>query len=224
MTKKTYLGLRPKKALFGAAASFAIIICGLASSQAFYEIIISVFSIMTILYVVEGKWIGCACGIIFCLVYALAVSFTRQFYGLMVFQLFICMPLYAVSLVNWKKNQNKNTVAVKRLKANRFILVVVASAAAYCVLFATLQAVGSSNAVFDSLTVIFGMSGMTLMSLRYAEQWYFHLASNLSAVVMWLIKSFESIINLNFLIIALIFAASNIIGLVSWLKMGNNGE
>lgn len=221
MIKKRYFGLSTVKLLLIVVMSAAVIACGLLSAQKFYEIIISVFSIITIIYISEGKIAGCACGMVYSVAYA-AVCFSRQIYGLSVYMILIILPLYAISLFTWKKNQNKGAVEVKRLPAVKLILVLAASFIIYWGIFFLLRAVGSSNIVFDSLTLVFGISGMTLLSLRYVEQWYFNIASNVSVSVLWVFKSVESISNLNFLIVAVIFVVSNVIGLVSWRKMEKN--
>jgi len=223
MTEKTYMGLHPGKLLLGVIMSLAITVCGILSKQIFYEIIISIFSVVTILYVIEGKMAGCVCGVIFCVVYA-AVCFTRQIYGLMFFQIFIGIPSYGVSLFTWKKNQAGNRVAVKRLSAVKLAIITVASFAGYWGLFMLLGAIGSSNVIFDSLTLVFGTCGMVLLSLRYVEQWYFNIAASISVAVLWAFKLTESISNLNFMIVSVVFLICNIIGLVSWIKMGDNDK
>ena len=216
--KKTYFGLGPAKLLLIAALSAAVIACGALSAQKFYEIMLSVFSIITIAYISQGKVTGCVCGIIYSAAYA-AVCFSRQIYGLAVFMILLVVPLYIISLFTWKKNQNKGAVEVKRLPAAKLVLVLIASFAGYWCIFFLLGAVGSSDVLFDSLTLVFGISGMTLLSLRYVEQWYFNIASNVSVSLLWLFKSLEDASNLNFMVVAVIFVASNVVGLVSWIKM-----
>lgn len=218
MVKKTYLGLGPKKFIMAITMSLAVFICGLLSKQEFYEIAVSALAVVTIIFLSEGKTIGCILGTVYSVAYA-AVCFSRQLYGLAFFMAFLVLPLYVISLFTWKKNQNKGAVEIKRLSAAKLILVIAASVAGYCCIFFVLGKVGSSNAPLDSLTIVFGMAGMVLLSLRYLEQWYFNIASNAAAVVIWAVKSFESASNLNFLIAAAVFVASNVIGLVSWFRL-----
>jgi len=225
MAKKTYLGLRPGKILFGVIAFVAVTICGFLSSQPFYEIMISGLSIITIIYVIEGKLAGCVLGIIYCSAYAF-VCYSRELYGLMALQVLVCAPAYAAGLVNWKKNQNKqnDTVIVKRLSKLKLFLVIITLCAGYWGVFALLKIAGSANVPVDSLTVVFGISGMTMLALRYVEQWYFHIAANISIVIIWAVKLTESMSNLNFMIAAIIFVFSNILGLISWLRMAKQNQ
>ena len=225
-TKRTYLGLRPGKFIFGIVAFVVIIVSGILSKQVFYEILISLFSVITILYIIEGKLIGCVFGIAFCAAYAV-VCYSRELYGLMLFQICMGMPMYAVSVFTWKKNQNsqnKGTVAVKRLPLKKLGLIIGTAFIGYWGILALLTAINSSNAAIDGLTLAFGICGMILLSLRYVEQWYFNIASCASVMILWIIKSIEDISNLNFLIVAIIYVTSNTIGLISWLKMDKTNK
>ena len=216
--KRTYFGLHAEKLIFSVIMSVVVVICGVLSAQIYYEVMLSVFSIVTIVYIVEGKLVGCVCGAVYCAASA-AISYSRQLYGLMLFQIVFAVPLYIASIFTWKKNQNKSAVEVKRLPLGKLAFVITAAAAAYGGVFFLLKAIGSTNIPIDSLTLILSISGMVLLSLRYIEQWYFNLAANISVVVLWAFKIAESLTNINFMIIAIISTGLNILGLVSWVKM-----
>jgi len=215
--------LRLKKLMFCVITSVAVAVCGFLSSQPIFEIMISVFSIVTVVYISEGKLAGCVCGMIFCAAY-ITISYSRQLYGLMIFEIFIAIPLYFVSLFTWKKNQNRGAVAVKRLSVKKLIFVIAITFIGYWCAFLLLTTIGSSDIVFDSLTLVLATAGMTLLSLRYVEQWYFNIASNVSIAILWVFKLAESISNLNFFISAVIFVICNIIGLLSWRRLERHNK
>ena len=218
MTKKNYFGLSFGRLLFALLFSSIITVCGFLFKQAYTETAVSVFSVVMLMYLVEGKRTGCACGVVYCVAFT-AVCYTKGFYGLMVFNMLVALPMYIISLFTWKKHSRGETVAVRRLPFKKLILFSAAVSAGFVCAYLILGAAGSSNAVFDGLTLSLGAFGTLLLSLRYIEQWYFNLAANITALIMWIIAAAADISNLNFVICTSVFVVSNVMALVSWIKI-----
>ena len=218
MNKKNYLGLGFGRLMFALLSVFVISICGLLSKQAYVEIAVSAFSVVMLMYLVEGKRIGCFFGVVYCVFYA-AVCYSKDLYGLMAFNLIVALPMYILSLFTWKNHNHGDTVAVRRLHPKQLALVLVAALAGFGFAYLILKAVGSFNAFFDGLTLSLAAFGTLLLSLRYVEQWYFNLSANIVVLILWTIATAADISNLNFVICSFVFVVSNIMALVSWLKM-----
>ena len=218
MIKKNYLGLSFSRLIFALASTVIITICGLLSGQAYPEIAVSAFSVVTLMYLVEGKLTGCVCGMVYCIFYA-AICFSKGFYGLMAFQIFVAVPMYIVSLFTWKKNKHGDTVAVRKMSWKKLSLVFVIALAGFAGAYFILGKAGSSSALFDGLIISLGTLGTLLLSMRYVEQWYFNIGANATVLTLWIYKSLEDISNLNFAICAFVFVVSNIMALISWIKM-----
>jgi len=86
-------------------------------------------------------------------------------------------------------------------------------------MYAVLRAVGSSNAVVDGFTLPLATMGIILLSLRYVEQWYFNLAANAAVLTLFIVAALADVSNLSFVISSLVFAVSNVMALISWVKM-----
>ena len=222
MTRKKYFGLGFNRLAFAFAAAVILIICGILSGQAYYETAISVFSVVMLMYLVEGKRAGCVCGIIYCVLYAI-VCFSRGFYGLASFNFFFAMPMYTASLFTWSKNKSgdTNTVAVRRFSHKNLAFVIAGAFILFGCAYMILKLAGSSGstAVFDGLTLSFAAFGTVLLALRFVEQWYFNLAANATVFTLWVFAAVRDVSNLNFVICAAVFVVSNAMALFSWLKM-----
>jgi len=218
MIKKNYFELSFGRLVFAGLAAFILTICGILSKQAYTETAVSVFAVVMLMYLVEGKQVGCVFGIAYCIIYA-AICFSKGFYGLMLFNILIGLPMYTVSLFTWGKNKHGDTVAVRKLTPKKLTLVLAAALIGFGCMYLILKAAGSSNAFFDGLILPLGTVGMLLLSLRYIEQWYFNIAANITGLMLWIAATISDISNLNFVICTSVFVVSNIMALVSWLKM-----
>jgi len=216
--KRRFIGLTVGRLLFALVAIVIITACGFIVGQAYLEIAVSALSIIVLMYLIEGKWAGCVCGIVFCVLYSI-VCYSKGFYGLTVFHVFVALPMYVVSLYTWIKNRHGDTVAVRRLSLKKLALVVAAAAAGFGCAYLILSAAGSSNAIFDALTLSLATFGTLLLSLRYVEQWYFNLASNTTVLILWAVAAAADVSNLGFVIATAIFVASNVMALVEWIRM-----
>ena len=129
------------------------------------------------------------------------------------------LPVYIVSLFTWKKHRRGDIVEVRKLSPKKLILLLIVFAAGFGCAYLILRAAGSSDAFFDGLTISLGTCGTLLLALRYVEQWYFNLAANITILILWSIAAASDISNLNFVICTSVFVVSNIMALISWLKM-----
>jgi len=219
MTKKSILGFARGRFIFLAAAMPVLITSAVLTRQPWYELLLALFSVVTLMYLAEGRRAGPACGIFFCLGNG-ALFFSRQVYGLAVFNTLFGAPVYLFSLIAWSRNQSSNkTVTVKRLSVKQWLLVFCASAMLFLGLFWLLLQVGSNNAALDALTLALFGPALLLLLLRYLEQWILHLCGNFAAMTIWIVAAMGDIHNLNFVVVSVVAAAVNIIGLFSWLEL-----
>jgi len=220
MTKPSILGFGRRRFVFVVAAMPVLILSGVLTRQPWYETLLALYSVVTLMYLAEGKRAGAACGILFCLGNG-ALFLSRGVWGLAVFNGLIAAPVYLFSLIAWGRNQNKqnHTVQVKQLTGKQWPLVAGAGAVIFTGLLFLLEHAGSNNPVFDALTLALFMPALVLLLLRYVENWILHLAGNFSAMAIWIISTIDDPMNFNFVVISAVAAAVNVIGLATWLKL-----
>ena len=224
MTKKTFLGFTPGRFIFIAASMPALVLCGLLTKQPWPETLLSVYSVIALMYLAEGKRAGPACGMFYCLGYG-SLFFSKQIYGLAVFNTLFGFPVYLGSLIAWGRHMRADeaaggkTVKAKKLSPGGWALSLGASAAGFAGVYLLLRALGSQGALWDSMTLAFVAPGMVLLLLRYVENWVFNLVGSIVVLVLWIVNTMEDTANLSFVLIAALQALTNAIGLATWLRL-----
>jgi len=218
MTKKPILGFTPGRFVFILASMPALIVCGVLTKQPWHEMLLSVYSVITLMVLAEGRRAGPACGVLYCLGYG-ALFFSKQIYGLAVFNTLFGAPVYLASLIAWGRHMNDRAVEPKKLTAKGWAFALGASIASFAGIFLLLRTVGSQGALWDSLSLSLVGPGLLLLLLRYVENWVFNLAGGVVVLILWVLNAMEDSANLSFVLIAALQVATNAIGLVTWLKM-----
>ena len=218
MPKKLVLGLTPGRFVFVLASVPALTACGLLTKQPWYEILLSCYSVVTLMALAEGLRAGPGCGVLYCLGYG-ALFFSKQIYGLAAFNALFGAPVYLASFVAWGRHMNDRAVKPKRLSGGGWALALAMSAVSFAGIFLLLQKIGSKGALWDSLTLALVGPGLVLLLLRYVENWAFNLAGNAVVLILWVLNTLEDSANLSFVLIAALQVATNAMGLATWLKL-----
>jgi len=218
MTKKTIMGFGFGRFIFMAASIPALILCGLLTRQPWYEALLSVYSVVALMVLAEGRRAGCAFGMVYCLAYG-ALFLTRGIYGLAAFNAFFGAPVYLMSFISWGKHKQDKTVAMKRLTPKLWALSVGLSIVGFAGIYLLLRSLGSQGALWDSMSLSLVAPGLILLLLRYVENWIFNLAGNFVVLILWVANTLEDAANFNFVLIAALAVTVNAIGFVTWLKL-----
>ena len=216
--KKTILGFGFFRFLFVACSAPVLIACGLLTKQPWYEIALAVYSVVTLMYLAEGKRAGPACGMAYCLGYG-ALFFTKNVYGLAFFNALFGFPVYLFSFIAWGRHKSGATVAMKKLSGKGWALSLGAFAVSFVGIYLLLRRFGSDGPLFDSLSLGFVAPGLVLLLLRYVENWIFNLAGNFVVLLLWIANTMKDMANFNFVLIAALAVAVNAIGFVTWLRL-----
>jgi len=218
MTKKTILGFSAGRFIFIVASLPALVACGVLTKQPWAEMLLSVYSVFTLMYLAEGRRAGPACGTVFSLGYG-ALFFSKRIYGLAAFNTLFGFPVYLASFIAWGKHMNDKAVEAKKLSHKGWALAVGAGIVSFAGVFLLLRALGSQAALWDSLTLALVGPGLVLLLLRYVENWVFNLAGSFVVLVLWILNTMGDVANLSFVLIAALQATVNAMGLVTWLKL-----
>ena len=215
---KTILGLGMGRFLFAAVCTPVLVVCGLLTGQAWYEIALSVFSVVKLMCLAEGRRAGCALGVVYCLAYG-ALYFSRQVYGLAFYHALFAAPVYAVSFFAWSKHRADKAVKAKRLNWKQGALSLGACLGAFMGIFLLLKATGSASALWDSLSLSLLGPGLVLLLLRYVENWCFKIAGYSATLILWAVKAAQDAANLNFVLVSAVTVAVTAMGFANWLRL-----
>ncbi|MCL2301581.1 MAG: nicotinamide riboside transporter PnuC [Firmicutes bacterium] len=222
MPKTTILGFTPGRFLFVVCAMPALIACGMLTKQPWYELLLSMYSVVTLMTLAQGLRAGPACGVLFCLGYG-ALFFSRQVYGLAAFNTLFGAPVYLASFIAWGRHMDEKTVRAKKLSAKGWALALAVGAASFAGGYLLLRALGSQGALWDSLTLALVGPGLVLLLLRYVENWVFNLAGSVTVLIFWVLAATEDVSSLSFVLIAALQAAVNGVGLAAWVRLERKG-
>ncbi len=221
MRKKAILGIGFGRFIFTIAAIPLLIACGILTRQPWYGVLLAVYSVIALMYLAEGKRAGPICGMFYCLAYG-ALFFSRQTYGLAVFNTFFGFPVYLGSVIAWGRHMHNGagqTVKMKKLSIKGWALSLGTSVAVFVGIYLLLRHFHSENALFDSLSLSFAGTGLALLLLRYVENWCFYLVGNFVVLLLWIVNTAKDIASLNFVLIAALAVTISAIGFVTWLKL-----
>jgi len=222
MAKKTILGFTPGRLIFVVASMPLLIGCGVLTNQPWYEMLLSVYSVVTLMALAEGLRAGPACGMFYCLGYG-ALFFSKQIYGLAAFNTLFGFPVYLASLIAWGKHMNDKAVEPKKLTPKGWLAALGASIVSFVGIFLLLRKLNSQGALWDSLSLSLVGPGLVLLLLRCVENWVFNLAGGVVVLILWVVNTLEDTANLSFVLIAALQVATNAIGLATWLRLERAG-
>ena len=193
------------------------IIIGLTSKNTFIGIIVLITGILNAYYGSIGNKINFPIGVINNLALSY-VSFKNHNFGLVIFNLFLFMPINIRGYFEWDKNSTNEKVENRGLGIKKGSVTIIISILSGLLIAFLLELIpGERLSYLDSFTnVISFMAGILLM-LRYYESWILYLVNNVLDLTLWFInfneKGFDSFM---VLLMSIIYLTINIYALLKW--------
>jgi len=225
MTKKqTILGFSRGQFIFICAAMPVLLVSGVLTNQPWYELLLALFSVVTLMLLAGGKRIGTAFGVPFTVGNGL-LFFSRKVYGLAVFNALIAAPVYLISFISWGQHKSGDgTVTIKRLSKKQWLLTLLACVVVFVSGFFVLRATGSAQPLLDAFTIAMFLPALFLIQQRYVENWILHITGNLVSAIIWIIATIDNPMSFNFVLITSAATTINAMGLIGWLKLEKDPE
>lgn len=146
-------------------------------------------------------------------------------YGLTMVSLLVFVPVQISGVVSWLKKLDKtNTVKTRKFTLKTSIIVVCSCVICSIVLGNLLSLIpGQKLAFLDATSNVLCLSLMILMNMRYCENWYLYLLTNITDLTIWSInlsRGGEGAIVM--VIVSVWYIIFNIYGMYNWYKL--NGK
>lgn len=155
---------------------------------------------------VFGVLEGIACGY---------TALVNHFYGNAVINFAFYIPSSLIGLHSWGNHLGKNNnVIARKFTLAQAIIVATTFVAATILLNVILRALNGSATILDSASTVFIVFAMILVVLRYREQWFFWLASDILQLIMWTTTNDPAVLMLR-----IFFPLSDIYGYINWRKL-----
>ena len=134
----------------------------------------------------KGKIAGLYFAIINSLLYAIN-CFSIPLYGEIMYNLLYSIPVSAIAIIMWKKNQSQSGEVKFRTMTLKFAIGVIALTVVGTFGYAELLTwMGGNFALMDSLTTVVSVIASMLYLLRYSEQWLMWVIVNALSIAMWI--------------------------------------
>ncbi len=143
-------------------------------------------------------------------------------WGTMCLELFLYLPMGVIGWIQWAKHRDGQR---SELTTARHLNLRQNAAAAAVILVSTaiyhriLLRLGGNAALWDAATVAIGIAATVLQTLRYREQYYWWLITDVVAVAMY-IEHFDPV----YLTKKSIYLIIAVIGLINWMKLSLKNE
>ena len=143
-------------------------------------------------------------------------------WGTMCLELFLYLPMGVVGWIHWARHRDvarEELTVARRLSLWQNALVAVLILAGTLVYHRILLRAGGNVALWDAATVAIGIAATALQTLRYREQYYWWLVTDVVAVIMY-IEHFDPV----YLTKKSIYLIVAVIGLINWLRLSRRNE
>ena len=181
----------------------------------------SLIGVTSLIFNAKGNPIGQALVIIFSLLYGI-ISYHFSYYGEMVTYLGMTAPMALIALISWLRNPyqgNKAEVAVNRLGATEWLLMLILSGVVTIVFHFILDHFDTADILPSTLSVT---TSFIAVYLTFRRSPYFALAyaaNDNVLILLWSLASIHDIGYFSVMICFLMFLVNDIYGFVSWRKM-----
>lgn len=183
-------------------------------------LITSIFMVLNLALVDEGKITNYSLGFISCVGW-LMIAIHNKLFGDVYAQIFY-IAMQFVGIVVWSKHTTDGDVVESRkLSKMNAIFVAMLAIALYIIVLFTSKSLNGSQVYIDSLLLPLGVVGQILMSNGYKEQWIVWIGIDLLNVYIWLNQLSANGLNastLTFLILQVVMTANAIYGAYLWYK------
>ena len=187
----------------------------------YMTLVASMIGVTSLIFNAKGNPIGQALMIVFSLLYGI-ISYRFAYYGEMVTYLGMTAPMALFALISWLRNPykgNKAEVAVNRLKAAEWVIMLILSAFVTILFYFILDYFDTANILPSTLSVT---TSFIAVYLTFRRSPYFALAyaaNDIVLIVLWILASFRDISYLSVMICFALFLVNDIYGYISWRKM-----
>ena len=134
----------------------------------------------------SGKYICFIFGLLASILYSY-LSFKNAIYGSFLLNFLYYIPIQIISLFNWKKNTEKNTVLKTKLQRKVFLAYLLISTTVSLIASYVLYLNHDKSPILDGFILIFSILGAYLTLKRTIEQWIVWTTVNALSFIMWII-------------------------------------
>lgn len=172
-------------------------------------------------FLAYGKWYEEFLGMLGTIVSSILCSLSGM-YATAIFSLLVYIPLSIFSMVNWKKNANKNEVILNEMTVKKSAIILTCIVSATILVSFLLSLIPTQHlAVLDTAGDILNISGIILIALRYKEGWLVWVLGSIVDLVTWILVYLNHFSNnsIMMIIMSAAYIFLNLWGYLSFIKL-----
>lgn len=226
--KKFFKDIKWYEYLFVGISLVVMITLSIVFHSHIFYILSSTFGVVGVLFLTKVNVVGIFVGIVQIVFYSI-ISYLNGFYGEMVNNLCVTLPLYIANLITWLKNLYSKNGQVKINSSISWKEVV----AAICVvvilsvgMFSVLDYFNTTMVFVSTLSFTFNTLAIYFLARRSSLNFVFYIFSNIANFAMWgtLIITAHDLSMLITLINVVVYFLLNCYGLYNWFMTRKKQE
>ncbi len=184
------------------------------------SLVASLLGVTALIFVAKGMVFGQVLCVVFALVYGV-VSFMFRYYGEVITYVGMSAPAAIAAVIAWLKNPygDGQEVKVSNLTRRGAVGVATLSVVITVIFYFVLDALGTSNLIFSTLSVTTSVLAASLVFLRSPYYAIAYAANDVVLIVLWILAAIDDISYLPMIFCFIAFLANDIYGFVSWRSM-----
>jgi len=190
------------------------------SQRDYLTLIASLIGVTALIFVAKGYVLGQILTVVFAVFYGI-ISFSLQYYGEVITYMCMSAPMAILAVISWLRHPYNGTrvVEVNKMSVKQILLMIIITAAVTFSFYFILDALGTANLVFSTISVATSFLAVYMTFMRSPYYAIGYSANDLVLIVLWGIATVESIEYLPMVICFVMFLANDIYGFVNWRKM-----
>lgn len=184
------------------------------------SVVASLIGVTALIFVARGHVLGQVLTIVFAVFYGL-VSFPLKYYGEVITYLGMSAPMAAVALVTWLRNPYRDSaeVAVRRLNARQWAVMLLCTAGVTAAFFFLLRALDNAALLVSTLSIATSFLASYLTAMRSPYYALAYAANDLVLIVLWVIAAAADPASVPMVACFGMFFLNDVYGFISWKRM-----
>lgn len=167
-------------------STIAVIISGIVVKSEIITMASSIAVIITAVLQAKGKIESQFFSILVFLLYSY-VSYKNRYYGEVICNIFILLPISIMAIISWitHKNTKTDTVEINEVKFKEWIVLSFISIAAFIGLYNLLKYFNTSQLVVSTFSMIMSILAIYLIARRSKYSFVFYIINDIILLILW---------------------------------------
>lgn len=193
----------------------------LFDKQNYLNFIASLIGITALIFIAKGNPIGQLLMVFFGLAYGI-ISYSFKYYGEMITYLGLTMPMAIVALITWLKNPykgNRAQVKISSISKKEVLFLCALTIIVTVAFYFILSYFGTANIVVSTVSIA---TSFFAVYLTFRRSPFFALAYAVNDVVLIVLWSLASTVNIQYLSVVICFSAflfNDLYSFINWQRL-----